>query len=267
MEDYINKYEQFESSIIYDFRLGDGGIGDCIKFFIFILELCIKNDIRLYYKKNNIIIEKYIKLIHDKMYINEESIVKLDNFIIKKPNEYYSKFNYNFNLKIEDVFFFTDEVKINYNNLLEFNITNYISIHLRVGDKFLETDENFIICKNDTRDFLEENLYKFIEDNHNKKIFFCCDNNNYKLKIKERYKNITITNCVIGHTSLLNTTQKQVLDSITEFYILTNSNLIYCASYSGFSIIASKFKNIPLIYDKDYNNFFPSGFDKDRLIC
>ena len=41
MEDYINKYEQFESSIIYDFRLGDGGIGDCIKFFIFILELCI----------------------------------------------------------------------------------------------------------------------------------------------------------------------------------------------------------------------------------
>jgi hypothetical protein len=143
MENYINKYEQFESSIVYDFRLGAGGIGDCIKYFIFILELCIKDNIRLYYKKNNIIIEKYIKLIHDKMYINEESIKKLDNYIIKKPSEYYSKFNYNFNLKIEDVFIFTDEVKINYNNLLEYNITNYISIHLRLGDKFLETDKKF----------------------------------------------------------------------------------------------------------------------------
>jgi len=267
MEGYINKYEQFESSIVYDFRLGAGEIGDCIKYFIFILELCIKDNIRLYYKKNNIIIEKYIKLIHDKMYINEESIKKLDNYIIKEPSEYYSKFNYNFNLKIEDVFIFTDEVKTNYNNLLEFNITNYISIHLRLGDKFLETDKNFIICKSNTRKFLKEKLYQFIEDNHNKNTFFCCDNESYKLKIKEKYKNIIITNCKIGHTSLLNTTEEQVLDSITEFYILTNSNLIYCASFSGFPIIASKFKNIPLICDRDDNNFFPSYFNKDKLIC
>ena len=32
-----------------------------------------------------------------------------------------------------------------------------------------------------------------------------------------------ITNCQIGHTSLLNTTLKQLLDGITEFYILTSS--------------------------------------------
>lgn len=77
--------------------------------------------------------------------------------------------------------------------------------------------------------------------------FFCCDNNNYKLKLKEKYSNIIITNCDIGHTSLTNTTAKQILDGITEFYILTNSKIIFAASYSGFSIMASKFNKILLL--------------------
>ena len=243
MEIYINKYENFEKKIIYDFNLGDGGLGDCIKFFMFILESCMKNNTRLYYKKNNIEIEKYIKLKYSKMYISNN----LDNVCIVKPQAFYSTVNYNFSINIQDVFYFTDEVKINCNKLILSNITNYISIHLRLGDKYLETDTNFICCKNDTRDFSEENIFKFIEDNYNKNIFFCCDNNNYKLKIKEKYKNIIITNCDIGHTSLSNTTQKQVLDSVSEFYILSNSDLIFCGSVSGFSITASLFKRIPLL--------------------
>ena len=58
-------------------------------------------------------------------------------------------------------------------------------------------------------------------------ILFFCDNNNYKLKIKKKYKNIIITDAQIGHTSLSNTTNKQILDAVTEFYLLTNSQLIY----------------------------------------
>ena len=48
----------------------------------------------------------------------------------------------------------------------------------------------------------------------------------------------------MAHTGLSNTTNKQVLDSITEFYLLTKSEHIYMASYSGFSLIASKFRNV-----------------------
>ena len=114
-----------------------------------------------------------------------------------------------------------------------------------MGDKYLETPQNYIGCTHDSRIFSEEKIDEFINQSKNH-IFFCCDNNSYKLKMKERY-DILITNCNIGHTSLSNTTDSQVLDAITEFYILTNSTMIYAASYSGFSIMASKFNNIPLI--------------------
>ena len=94
-------------------------------------------------------------------------------------------------------------------------------------------------------------MYKFIEDNSDKNIIFFCDNNNQKLKIKNKYKNIIITNSQIGHTSFSNTTNKQVLDTITELYLLSNSQLIYAVSESGFSKTASEFKNIEYITSTD----------------
>jgi hypothetical protein len=233
--------------------LGHGGIGDCIKFFMFILEKCIKTNTRLYYKKNNIEIEKYIKLKYEKMYIAEDEINQLDCVTIVLPQMYYSTIDYDYSIDIKDVFYFTDEVKINSKYLFPLNITNYISIHLRLGDKYLETNKEFVLCKEDTRNFTEENIYKFIEEKYNKNVFFCCDNNAYKLKIKEKYNNIIITNCDIGHTSLSNTTNKQILDGITEFYILSNSQMIFSASLSGFSIMASRFNNIPLINANEYS--------------
>lgn len=247
MENYINNYDLFNKKVVYNFSLGNGGLGDNIKFFMFILESCIKNNTRLYYKKNNLEIEKYIKLIYDKMYINENEIKELDDVEIVTPEMYYSTINYDYSVNIKDVFYFTDDVKQNCSSLFPLNITNYISIHLRLGDKYLETEYEHIRCKNDTRLFSEEKLYEIIEKNNEKNIFFCCDNNAYKLKLKEKYNNIIITNCVIGHTSLFNTLENQVLDAITELYILTKSDIIVGASVSGFSKIASKFNNIPYI--------------------
>ena len=69
MEDYISNYDTFNKKIVYIFQLGDGGIGDCIKFFVYALELCIKYNIQLYYQVNDIPIEKYIQLKYKKMYI------------------------------------------------------------------------------------------------------------------------------------------------------------------------------------------------------
>ena len=247
MDAYIQQYESFNRKIIYQFQLGDGGIGDNIKFFMFILESCIKNNIRLYYKKLNIEIEKYIKLKYDNMYITEDTIKTLDNFEIVTPYMYYSSIHCNYSIPINQVFYFSDEVKINSKSLFPSTIINYISIHVRLGDKYLETDNKFILCTADVRHFSEEKLYQYIEENHTENIFFCCDNNEYKLKLKEKYNNIIITTCDIGHSSLSNTTNKQIIDAITEFYILTNSKKIYGASPSGFSLIASKFNNIPLI--------------------
>jgi hypothetical protein len=260
MEEYINKYDSFEKKIVYDFKLGDGGIGDCIKYFMFILSICIKHNIKLYYKKNNILIEKYLILKHKKMYINENDIKDSKNnmnvnnleninvgvYNILSPHWGYNRYNYNMPLlPCNQVFYFSDTVRLNSKNLLSIDIKNYISIHLRLGDKYLETDKSFVYCKDDTRIYNQQKLFKFIENNSDKNIIFFCDNNNYKLNIKNKYNNVIITSCNIGHTSLSNTTEKQVLDAISEFYLMANSKKIYSASESGFSIIASKFNNIP----------------------
>ena len=257
MEEYIKNYETFDKNIIYNFNIGDGGIGDCIKFFMCILEICIKYKYKLYYQINNIPLEKYLKLRYATMYIHyiENSITINDvNTIYNISNDYnivtpylfYPIFKYeNITINIQDVFYFTDEVIINSYNMLSSDISNYISLHLRLGDKYLETSPEFVLCKEDSRTYSEDNLFKFIEENCN--IIFFCDNNAYKRKIKEKYDKIIITNSNIGHTSLFNTTYKQVLDTITEFYIMTESQRIYHASNSGFPIIASKYKNIPLI--------------------
>jgi len=243
MDNYISKYHTFNKTIVYNFKLEEGGISDCIKFFMILLESSMKNNTRLYYKKNNLEIEKYIKLHYDIMYIDNT----LPNIEIITPYKFHLIRDFKFSIDIKEVFYFTDEIQVNCKKLFPENITNYISIHLRLGDKFLETDAKYVLCKNDIREFSEERLYRYIEENSNKNIFFCCDNNSYKMKIKEKYNNIIITNCDVGHTSFSNTTKNQVIDAITEFYILTKSETIFAASQSGFSLIASKFNNTPLI--------------------
>ena len=247
MKNYIKNFENFDKTIIYDFKLGDGGIGDYIKYFMIILTECINNNTKIYQKINNIEIEKYIKLKYDFFYITEDEISRLNNFTIKKPYDYYDGGGYNGDIYVNEVFYFDNIVKTNVKNILPSLPTNYISIHIRLGDKFLETDKKFVKCKKDTRFFSEEKIYKFIEDNSDKNIILFSDNNNYKLKIKNKYNNIFISNSQIGHTSLSNTTNRQILDTITEFYILSNSQLIYGASCSSFSITASKFNNVKYI--------------------
>ena len=228
--------------IVYDFRLGDGGIGDCIKFFLFLLDASMKNGTRLYYKKNDTELEKYLKLKYEQMCIRQ-----LDNAEIVKPQMYYDKIQYEYSIAAKDVFYFTEEVTVNAAYLFPTDITNYISVHVRLGDKFLETDKRYVLCKNDVRNFSEDDLYAVLDENRDKQIFFCCDNNAFKMRIKDKFTNIIITTCEVGHTSLSNTTKRQVLDGLSEFYILTNSEKIYSTSLSGFSRLASKFNNIPFV--------------------
>ena len=260
MEDYINKYDSFTKIIVYDFRQGSGGIGDCIKFFMYALKLCMQHNIKLYYLINNTFIEKYLKLKYEKMYIEKSSIVDSCNidandisninggvYNIITPCKFYNYYN-NDSLTMlgQEVFKFSEEIIINSTKLNVDNITNYISIHLRLGDKHLETDQSFVLVTWDTRMYNEEKLYNFIVDNCDKNIIFFCDNQTYKLKIKNKFNNVIILNCNIGHTSLSNTTDVQTLDAVTEFYIMTKSEYIYSASNSGFSTLASKFNNVPI---------------------
>jgi hypothetical protein len=262
MDNYLLNYENLIKTIIYKFSIEEGGIGDLIKFYIYLLNLCINHNIKLYYYIENMNINKYLKLKYNNMYIELKhiqnpyylhNICNLDNliphtsYIVQPYNLYNFNIYHNFPNFVSDIFYFTDEIKIYANNFLnENNIIHYISIHLRMGDKHIETEECFKKVHNDTRNYNEHNIYNFIEQNKDKNIIFFCDNKAYKQKIKNKYNFITITNGNIGHTSYKNTTELQTFNTIVEFYLLSNSDHIYKASHSGFSIMASKFNNIPI---------------------
>lgn len=264
MEEYIKNYDNFETAMVFNFPVGSGGIGDCLKFFAAAAGICIHKGMKICYLKHNIPLEKYILLKHEKMYITKDQmkesriILKAEEIFSGLPSNIYNivnlhilytNFDNRHRAQIKDLFYFSNEVKLNADRiLLGKNYSPYISIHLRLGDKYLETEKKFIQCSNDTRDYDEDKIYKFIEDNiHNNNIIFFCDNKEYKLKIKNKYNDIIITDSVIGHSSLYNTSERQVLDAVTEFYIISESEKIYAASRSGFSECASEFKKVPLI--------------------
>jgi hypothetical protein len=262
MENYLNSYESFNRHIIYDFNVGDGGIGDYIKFFIYAITLCMKHNLKICYKVNNVPIEKCLKLKHKFMYIQESSINKkrclvmknenfhdLKQFNIVKPWIFYEKFSNDciINFNASDIFYFSDEVICNVNNIISLK-DDYISFHVRLGDKFLETDKSFINPNNleDKRAFSEETFFKCLKNNAEKNVLLFCDNNEYKNYVCKKFNNVSITSGQIGHTDFKNTTEKQFLDTITEFYILCNSSVIYAVSNSGFPFIASLFCNATL---------------------
>ena len=248
MDNYISRYHTYERSVIYDFKLGDGGIADYVKFFMIMLMECIRDGIRIYHKVYNIEIEKYIKFKYDFFNITASDISKLNNYVIRKPGHYYRNNNiYNGSILLNEVFIFDNSVLENVKHILPSLPTNYISIHLRMGDKYLETNPKFISCIKDVREFQEEKIYNFIEDKIDNKILLFCDNWNKKLEIQRKYNSLIITNAEIAHTSNSNTNNKQVLDTVTEFYILSNSELICAASKSGFSEFASKFNGVKLV--------------------
>ena len=261
MNNYLKNYDSLTKKIVFKFGIGNGGIGDLTKFFTYLLQLCITHKIKLHYLLMNNPVDKFLKLNFEKMYITNENIInpvnindineitniQPDVFYTISPCTFYNVINIyeEINIPLQKIFYFTDEIILSANNFI--NTTNYISIHLRLGDKYLETDKQYVLCILDTRDYNEENLFKFIEQNSTKNILFFCDNNKYKLKIKDKYNFVNITNYDIGHTSLSNTTDLQFFNTVQEFYLLSNSEHIYKASYSGFSIMASKFKNIPIL--------------------
>jgi hypothetical protein len=209
MEKYINEYDSLTKKVVYSFDITEGGIGDCIKFFIYLLNLCISQKYKLYYLVNNISLEQYIKLKYSKMYITQNQLhndyVKIINnesqlfnineniYYVVKPMILYSSIAYDkIPPIIKNIFYFSEEVILNSKKILSYD-NPYSSIHLRLGDKFLETDKSFVMSKNDTRTYDEEKLFKFIEENiKDKRVVFFCDNNAYKLKIKEKYNDIIL---------------------------------------------------------------------------
>jgi hypothetical protein len=260
MEEYLQSYKTYTKKVVYKFSVGYGGIGDCIKFFMHTLDLCIEQKYRLYYQVMNIPLEKYLRLLDQSMYIQEEEIGPCVNLEVNEPlivNEgictvctpftLYGRYNTEIKYPVNKIFTFSQSIWYRKKEIFDLQ-EKYISIHLRLGDKYLETDQSFVVVKDDERPFNGEALYKWIHENRNQNLVFFCDNNTFKNYIKEKFPYIHITTGTIGHSSLLNTSEQQIMDAVTEFFIITQSERIVVNGYSGFSNVAAHFNCIPITW-------------------
>jgi len=251
VDDYLNECDSYSKKAVFVFGKTNGGIGDLTKFFTYLLQMCITHKIRLYYLLTGDPIDKYLKL-DDRFYTNKyenelylQSITHLPFMIdhvmyVVSPQTMYAVddiFNC-ITIPLSELFHFSDEVL----NRAAPYLGHYESVHLRLGDKFLETDRHYVLVHDDERRYDEAKLFAFIQERN---VFFFCDNKSYKQSLKDRF-NIQITDFDIAHSSFINTTDAQLIDGLAEFYLLSKSTHIYKASYSGYSIMASKFYNCPI---------------------
>jgi hypothetical protein len=144
-------------------------------------------------------------------------------------------------MPFEEVFTFSPDIRS-----LEI-LKPYTSLHLRLGDKFLETPKMYVLCKNDCRVFDESRLVSYISQNSSKTLYFFCDNASYRQKIKSKFPSLQITDFPVGHTSLNSTTEEQIKGAVAEFFIMSFSEEIVAFSNSGFSKSAAMFRRVPLL--------------------
>jgi hypothetical protein len=166
-------------------------------------------------------------------------------FYIVKPNVFYDSFTYDIIQRpICSVFAFSEEVFHNALRFFDYK-QSFEVMHLRLGDKHLETDSKYVLVKHDSRHYDSNVMENYMSrlSSEGKHLFFC-DNRSFKQKMKTKYPTITILSTDIGHTSFQNTSRQQVLDGISEFCIMCHSNQIVAFSLSGFSKIASMWKPI-----------------------
>lgn len=216
------------------------------------MQLCIEHKIRLYYLLTGDPIDKYIKL-DPRFYISDIKHEHTIHFIHELPNLInnvlyiiHPPLLYNVEniydkivLPLDEIFSFSNEVL----SRAEPYLNEYISVHLRLGDKHLETDKHYVFVKNDERKYDERKLFSFLEKQN---VFFFCDNKSYKQRVKRMFDYTKITDFDIAHSSFINTTDSQLIDGLAEFYLLSKSKHIHKASYSGFSIMASKMYGCPI---------------------
>jgi hypothetical protein len=233
-----------------------GGIGDMIKYMMYFIEK----------------FDKLCQTSEDKFCINIEHPIK-NYLIFKNDNINYSKYNrkeydqilytttnffneYN-DLDIETINFykyfnFTDEIYKKYNEIKPNN--NYETIHIRLGDKYLEnTNRIGPLCNDDDRiKNKDENYYfdiigKIISESKND-VILLSDNKNFKNNCKNKFNQLIINDINIIHTGNRyedgTDYNKELIMTLSEFLLISNSSKVHALTYSGFSIIAHKILSI-----------------------
>jgi len=143
-----------------------------------------------------------------------------------------------------ELFDYIDFNKIIYNKFDKLNLKpkTYITIHIRLGDKYLEIKSINNLCPNHSKinDNISKNIDKIIKGS-NETIYLLSDNKNIKQEYKNKYNQIKINDIDIYHIGLDYKNYKDdiIINTLVEYLILMNSKEIHGITTSGFAFTAS----------------------------
>jgi len=203
--------------MIYTYDYNNGGLADMIKFFMVSVYIAdyYKLDFHIDIKhpiKNFLIINDKFKCNFDYSeyeYLSEHNnlnymITNNKKFIYntlsyfnnsfdnkKIPNSAYLLDKYNF----YDYINFSPEIYNYVYNLMDISKFNYISIHIRYGDKYVQDSKDFFADDRiDKTKNYDDIIQKIIQNNKMNKIYFFCDNNEIKNIYIKKYSELNILN-------------------------------------------------------------------------
>lgn len=203
----------------------------------------------VYVNDNNIIKYNYKNI--DENLINYLNSLQLYHgnvylYLINHPNEeYITQINKE---KIAEILKPTDYInnKITYAmSCLKLNKGNFKVIHIRTEDEVLNDD----ILLNNRIFYIINTLKSIITTNDD--IFLITNNNKFKNTLIQKYPKIKTIFNEIAHTAYKETSDEKIINTLKDFYIMSNSNYIYSFSVyihgSGFSKWCAVTYNIPYV--------------------
>lgn len=203
----------------------------------------------VYVNNNNIIKYKYQNI--DEILINYLNSLQLYDgniylYLINHPNEeYITHINKE---KIAEILKPTDYInnKITYAmSCLKLNKGNFKVIHIRTEDEDVNND----ILLNNRICYIINTLKSIITTNEY--IFLITNNNNLKNILIQKCPKIKTIFNEIAHTAHKETSDEKIINTLKDFYIMSNSNYIYSFSVyihgSGFSKWCAVTYNIPYV--------------------
>jgi len=211
-----------------------------------------KTENYLYINDNNIIKYKYKNI--DQILINYVNSLRLYDgnvylYLINHPDEEYILHSHKENIAniLKPTNYLND--KITYAmSCLNLSKNNFKVIHIRVEDECLNDTNNIIL---DNRiNYIIYTLKSLIFETDND-ILLITNNNHYKNIMLQKNPKIKAIFNDTTHIANKNTSEEKIINTLKEFYIMSNSNYIYSFSAyqhgSGFSKWCAITYNIPYV--------------------
>lgn len=268
----INKYFstilEKPKKFLFRFPLTNGGIGDMIKFFICALDIAIKYDLRICFLKSDNPITKYLLPKCEHIYVSEEDLQGCSILPISSHNQIEEMIKNSYNTtvlmaapvifydipfydivdkyNISEIFKFSDDI---YEMKKDHNISEeYVSVHIRRGDKHIEASSSVKQVPHDSRPFDQTNFDNVVNKlfDNSKNVMLFSDSMVFKKMMSKKFNKIQCLDLKIGHTTWTNTSDEQIKNTVFEFYILCNSIKIVANCVSGFSKMASAINKIDI---------------------